>query len=196
MKTLLILVFFTFCSFNISLAGDIAGKVKTKDSKNIGNAVIYVDNISGKSFPIPDKHAIMDQKNLTFIPHVLPIVTGTTVDFLNSDDVLHNVFTSDGCANNFNLGSWPKGEIRTYTFNNPGCFAVMLCNVHPEMEAYVISIRTPYYAVGLENGSYKIKDIPAGTYTLKIWHEKYQGSDLTVVVPEKGEVTVNFILSK
>ena len=196
MKNLLILFFITFCSLNISFAGDIVGKVKTKDSKNINNSAIYVDKIPGKSFITTDKHSIMDQKNLTFIPHVLPVLAGTTVDFLNSDDVLHNVFTSDGCANYFDLGSWPKGEVRSYTFNTVGCFAIMLCNIHPQMEAFVISIETPYWAVSSENGSYTIKDIPAGTYTLKIWHEKLKGSDITVVVPEKGEVTVDFILSK
>jgi len=186
-----VLVILLICSLNISYAGNITGKV-SKGKKNISNAVIYVD--IGKNISVSGKHAKMDQKNLTFIPHVLPIQAGTTVDFLNSDDLLHNVFTSDGCAENFNLGSWPKGETRAYTFNNVGCFPVMLCNVHPEMEAYVVTLGTPYFVLSSSNGSYKIKNVPAGTYTLKIWHEKYQGSDVTVDVPENGDVTVNFEL--
>lgn len=171
------------------LSGNITGKV-TKGNKNISNAVVYVD--IGKNVSVSGKHAKMDQKNLTFIPHVLPIQAGTTVDFMNSDDLLHNVFTSDGCADNFNLGSWPKGESRSYTFKNPGCFATMLCNVHPEMEAYVIVLGTPYFALTSRNGSYKIKNVPEGTYTVKVWSENYKISDVSVTVPAKGDVTVNF----
>lgn len=178
------------------LAGDIKGQVKAKGAKHNGDAVIYVDKIAGKTFQPPKEHALMDQKNLTFIPHVLPVLVGTTVDFLNSDDVLHNVFTPDGCAQKFNLGTWPKGQVRSYTFKEPGCIAVMLCNVHPEMEAFVVVLETPYYAVSAKDGSYLIKDVPPGKYTLKIWHEKLKGESVSVDVPEKGEVIVNFDLKK
>lgn len=170
-------------------AGTIKGKV-SKGKKVINNAVIYVD-ITGST---SNEHVQMDQKNMTFIPHVLPILAGTTVDFLNSDDVLHNVFTPDGCAENFNLGSWPKGEIRSYTFKNAGCFPVMLCNVHPEMEAYIVVLGSAYFALS-SDGIYEIKNVPAGKYNLKIWHEKYKGSDIKVNVPESGEVIKNFILN-
>jgi plastocyanin len=191
MKTLF---FFTVCLAiylnNISYAGNIVGKV-TNGSKGIVNAVIYIGS-DGQSHSGSGKHAKMNQKHLTFIPHVLPILVGTTVDFLNGDDVLHNVFCSDACAENFNLGSWPKGETRSYTFNNAGCFATILCNVHPEMEAYVICVGTPYFALSGSGGSYKIKNVPAGTYTLKVWSEKYNIKDASVTVPEKGDVTVNF----
>jgi len=184
------LVIMLIYSFNISIAGNITGKV-TKSKKNVSNAVIYVD--IGKNVTVSGKHAKMDQKKMTFVPHVLPVQAGTTVDFHNSEDILHNVFSSDACADNFNLGSYPKGESKSYTFNNPGCVATILCNVHPEMEAYVVTLGTPYFALS-SNGSYKIKNVPAGTYTLKIWHEKYQGSDVSVDVPESGDVTVNIDL--
>jgi plastocyanin len=138
----------------------------------------------------------MDQKNLVFIPHVLPILAGTTVDYLNSDDVLHNVFTPDKCAEKFNLGTWPKGKVRSYTFKNTGCVSVMLCNVHPEMEAYILVLETPYYAVSTKEGSYIIKNAPAGKHTLRIWHEKLKGESQEVTVTESGEVTVNFEIKK
>ena len=89
----------------------------------------------------------MDQKNLAFVPHVLPVVVGTTVDFLNSDQVLHNVFTPDKCAGKFNLGTWPKGETRSVKFDQTGCSPVMLCNVHPEMEGFVVVLQNPYAGV-------------------------------------------------
>ena len=173
-------------------AGNIVGKVKAKGVKNSGDAVVFIEKIPSKTFTLPKDHPRFDQKNLMFHPHVLPVLVGSTVDFLNSDDVLHNVFSPDQCAEKFNLGTWPKGQIRSYTFKTPGCAPVMLCNVHPEMEAYVIVLETPYFAVSEKDGAYRIKDVPAGKYTLKIWHEKLKGQSVDVVVPESGDVTVDF----
>lgn len=178
------------------LAGDIKGKVKAIGVKNNANAVVYIERIPGKKFDPPKETAIMDQKNLVFIPHVLPIVAGTTVKYVNSDDVLHNVFSPDQCAEKFNLGTWPKGQARSYTFRNPGCVPVMLCNVHPEMEAYILVLETPYYAVSAKDGTYEIKNVPAGKYTLKIWHEKLKGQTVNMEVSEKGEATVDFELKR
>lgn len=178
-------------------AGTIKGKVEAKKgAKHSGNTVIYIEKISGKQFDPPKEPVTMDQKNLVFIPHVLPIVVGTTVKYLNSDDVLHNVFTPDKCAEKFNLGTWPKGQARSYTFKTLGCGAVMLCNVHPEMEAYVVVLQNPYFAVSAKDGSYVIKNVPAGKYTFKIWHEKLKGASQEITVPESGEVEVNFEIKK
>ena len=183
------------CSSSITLAGDIKGKVKAVGARNSANAVIYVEKIPGKTFDPPKDPATMDQKNLVFIPHVLPVVAGTTVKYLNSDDVLHNVFTPDKCAEKFNLGTWPKGQSRSYTFKNAGCFSLMLCNVHPEMEAYVVVLENPYYAVSAKDGSYTIKNVPPGKHTLKIWHEKLKGESQEVTVAE-GPADVNFEVKK
>lgn len=179
-----------------SEAGNIIGTVKAKGVKNSADAVVYIEKISGKTFNAPKEHAKMDQKNLKFHPHVLPILAGTTVDFLNSDDVLHNVFSPDQCADKMNLGTWPKGQTRSYTYKSAGCVTVMLCNVHPEMEAYVLALETPYYAVSAVDGKYEIKDVPAGKYELKIWHEKLKAQIVSVNVPEKGNVTVDFEIHK
>ncbi len=184
------LVVMLICSFNISIAGNITGKV-TKGKKNISNAVIYVD--IGKNVSVSGKHAKMDQKKMTFIPHVLPVQAGTTVDFHNDEDILHNVFCSDACADNFNLGSYPKGESKSYTFSNAGCVATILCNVHPEMEAYVVVLGSPYFALS-SGGNYKIKNVPAGSYTIKVWHEKYGTTSVSVDVPASGDVTANIDL--
>ncbi|HAL56232.1 MAG TPA: hypothetical protein DCP63_07110 [Bacteroidetes bacterium] len=183
------------CSSTL-FAGDIKGKVKATGAKNSGNAVVYVEKIPGRTFDPPKEPAIMDQKNLVFLPHVLPVVAGTTVKYLNSDDVLHNVFTPDKCADKFNLGTWPKGQVRSFTFKNVGCVSVMLCNVHPEMEAFVVVLENPYYAVSAKDGSYEIKNVPAGKYTLKIWHEKLKGQSQEITVTESGGVAAHFELAK
>jgi plastocyanin len=179
-----------------ALAGDITGKVTAKGARHAGNAVIYIEKIEGQTFEAPEKHAVMDQKDLTFIPHVLPVIAGTTVDFLNSDEVMHNVFSPDKCANKFNLGTWPKGETRSYTFEEVGCTPVMLCNVHPEMEAFVVVLETLFFAVSEKDGAYTIKNVPPGTYTLSIWHEKLKGKSVEIVVPEEGSVTQDFVIKR
>lgn len=181
---------------HLASAGNIVGKVKAHGVKNSADAVIYIEKIEGKSFPAAKDHALMDQKGLKFHPHVLPILAGTTVDFLNSDDVLHNVFSPDACADKVNLGTWPKGQKRSFVFKNPGCQAVLLCNVHPEMEAFVVVCETPYFAVSAADGSYEIKDVPPGKYTLKIWHEKLKGQPIQIEVPEKGEGKADFDIQK
>lgn len=183
-------------TLNTVFAGDITGTIKAIGVKHPGNAIIYIEKIEGKTFEAPKGHAEIDQKDLTFTPHVLPIVAGTTVDFLNSDGVLHNVFTPDKCAEKFNLGTWPKGEKRSFTFNNIGCTPVLLCNVHPEMEAFVVVMQNPYFAVSKENGSYTIKDVPPGKYTLTIWHEKLKCQSVEIVVPGGGSVINDFVIKR
>jgi plastocyanin len=174
-------------------AGDLHGKVVCKGVRNCADAVVYVGAIPGKTFPSPKEHAKMDQKNLVFDPHVLPVLAGTTVDFLNSDAVLHNVFTPDACADKFNLGTWPQGQTKSYTFQKE-CAAVLLCKVHPEMEAYVVVVPTPYFALVKADGSFHIGDVPDGSYTVKVWHPKLKAAQKTVTVA--GATSVDFEIAK
>jgi plastocyanin len=166
-------------------AGEIHGKVACKGVKDSADAVVYVAAISGKSFPAPAEHAKIDQLNMVFHPHVLAVLAGTTVDFLNSDAVLHNVFSPDACAEKFNLGTWPKGQTRSFTFKKE-CVASLLCKVHPEMEAFVVVTPTPYFAVTKADGTYAIPGVPDGSYTVKVWHPKLKGSQKDVTVAGGG----------
>ena len=173
----------------------ITGKVDAPRPRDRVNAVVFVDRVEGEFAP-PSEPAVMDQKNLEFLPHVLPVLAGTTVDFLNSDEVLHNVFSPDLCARKFNLGSWPKGEVRSHRFDKPSCQAVMLCNIHPEMEAYIVTLQNPFYAVTDTAGAYRIEDVPPGSRTLRVWHERLAAEPVQVDVPESGSVEVNFRLRR
>jgi plastocyanin len=175
------------------LAGDIHGKVAAHGVRNSADAVVYVDKIAGKTFTPPAAHAKIDQKNMQFLPHVLPILAGTTVDFLNSDAVLHNVFSPDACADHFNLGTWPQGQTKSFTFKKE-CFAALLCKVHPEMEGFIAALPTPYFAVTAADGSYVIKDVPDGTYTVKVLHPKLKTATKSVAV--KGATQADFEISK
>ena len=172
-------------------AGDIEGKVTGMK----GNSVIYLDTIAGKTFPAPKDHPVMDQRGLVFAPHIMVVQQGTTVEFLNSDTVQHNVFWtaigSDKKAGH-NLGTWPKGEKRSFTFDKPGVVP-LLCNVHPDMGAYIIVTPTPYFAETDDSGNYKIKDVPDGSYTVTVWHEgaKSQSKPVSVSGGAKADFTVS-----
>ena len=174
-------------------AGDLHGKVVCKGVRDCADAVVYVAAIPGKTFPAPKEHAKMDQKTLVFTPRVLPVLVGATVDFLNSDKVLHNVFSPDACAEKFNLGTWPQGEIRSYTFKKE-CVAALLCKVHPEMEAFVVAVPTPYFAVAKADGSFQIADVPDGAYTVKVWHPKLKPAEKPVKVA--GATEASFEIAK
>jgi plastocyanin len=176
-----------------ALAGSIHGKVMATGMRNNADAVVYVDTIAGKTFPAPEEHAEVDQKDLEFVPHVLAVQVGTTVDFRNSDAFLHNVFTPEKCAERFNLGSWPQGQVRSYTFKQP-CAAVLLCNVHPEMEAYVVAVPTPYHAVTDKDGTYAFEGVPDGTYMVKVWHPKLKEASRQVTV--SGATEADFELER
>lgn len=173
-------------------AGTISGKV----SGVSGESVVYVDAIAGKTFPAPSQQPVMDQKGLMFQPHIVVVQQGTTVEFLNSDSVAHNVFWISIGGNKklgHNLGTWPKGEKRPFKFDNPGAVP-LLCNVHPEMSGYVVVAPTPYFATSDKSGEYKIENIPDGSYTVTAWHEgaKNQSKPVTVA----GDTKADFTLSK
>jgi plastocyanin len=178
----------------VAPAGELKGVVKVPGVKTNADAVVYVDAIAGKTFPPPTAHAQIDQKNLVFVPHVLPVLVGTTVDFLNSDAVLHNVFSPDKCCETFNLGSWPKGQTRGYTFK-ARCAATLLCKVHPEMEGFVLALPTPWFAVTDKTGAYVIKDLPDGAYTVKVWHPKFK-TEASKAVTVAGSTTADLELKK
>lgn len=172
-----------------SQAGEIKGKVTAQGMKSPENIAVYVDAVAGKTFSPPSKHIVEDQSHMTFVPHVLVVLKGTTVDFLNSDPVGHNVYWPNISGNkklHVNLGTWPQGQKKSFTFNDLGV-APLLCNVHPEMSGYVVVVPTPYFAVTNKEGEFVIKDVPEGSYTLMTWSE--QGKAATQSVSVSGAST-------
>ncbi len=180
-----------------SWAGGIKGKVTAQGLRSGENIAVYVDAIPGKNFDPPAQHVVIDQRKMTFVPHVVIVLKGTTVDFLNSDPVGHNVYWPSISGNKklaHNLGTWPKGEKKAFQFSDLGA-APLLCNVHPEMSGYVVIVPTPYFAVTGKDGSFEIKDVPAGHYTLKTWSE--EGKPTTQAVDVSGAIsTVELKITK
>lgn len=154
-------------------AGDIKGTV-TVAGASPANSAVWIGAITGKTFTPPAKQAIIDQKHMKFIPHVLVILKGTTVNFLNSEPTLHNVFwpsVGDNKKLANNLGTRPMGKTVSFTFNNLGVIP-LLCNVHQEMSGYIVVVSTPYFTVTGPDGSFSINGVPPGHYTLKFWNEE------------------------
>lgn len=171
-----------------SLAGEIKGRVSVQGLKSAENIAVYVDAIPDKKFDAPTNKPVIDQAKMTFVPHVVVVQAGTTVEFLNSDPVGHNVYWPSISGNkklSHNLGTWPKGDKKAFQFNDVGV-AGLLCNVHPEMNGYVVVVPTPYFAVTDKNGNYEIKNVPAGKYTLKTWSEDGKVTTQAVEVTASG----------
>lgn len=178
--------------------GTIKGSITVSGVKTPENVLVYLDEVPG-DWPPPEEPAAMDQIKLVFTPHVLPIVKGTTVRFLNSDPILHNVFwpKGEGYATR-NLGTWGKGASKTYTFDALGN-VVLLCNVHAEMEGHIVVLQNPFFAVVGEEGTYEIKDVPPGKYTLKTWYsnpKKLRAKSVEVTVAAGGVAEQDFSLSR
>ena len=180
-----------------SRANDIKGKVSVQGIKTAENIAVYVDVIADKKFEAPKDHVVIDQRKMAFLPHVVAVQQGTTVDFLNSDPVGHNVYWPSISGNkklSHNLGTWPKGDKKPFQFNDLGV-ASLLCNVHPEMSGYVVVVPTPYFAVTDKDGNFEIKNVPAGKYSLKTWSE--DGKPTTQAVDLSGaSATVELTVKK
>src|SRR5215469_17804248 len=180
-----------------SSANEIKGKVSVQGIKSAENIAVYVDVISDKKFDAPKESVVVDQRKMAFIPHVVVVQQGTTVEFLNSDPVGHNVYWPSISGNKklaHNLGTWPQGEKKPFQFNDVGT-AALLCNVHPEMSGYVVVVPTPYFAVTDKDGNFEIKNIPAGKYRLKTWSE--DGKPTTQSVEVSGAAaTVELTVKK
>ncbi|MFQ5738183.1 MAG: methylamine utilization protein [Acidobacteriota bacterium] len=148
------------------------------------NVVVYLTGPQVRSPQPPKGPVVLDQRNLRFVPHVLPIVRGTAVLFPNSDQIRHNVFSASP-ARMFNLGIYPSGARRTVIFNKPGVVE-LLCTVHPEMSAYVLILETPYFSATDARGTFRIAGIEPGTYTLGFWCE-HNGTLTRTIKVRKGE---------
>jgi len=134
----------------------------------------------------------MKQVGETFVPHVLPIVQGTTVDFPNQDPIFHNVFSLSG-TKSFDLGRYPKGDSRSVTFEQTGIVPVF-CHLHSNMSAIVLVLDNPFFSMPDVEGQYRIENIPAGTYTIVGWHERSEPVEQQVEVLPGQSVELNIVI--
>jgi plastocyanin len=170
--------------------GIVKGRI-TIDGKPTSDVVVSVaglppDIVKSQKSKVKAKNAVMDQKNKKFHPRVLPVLVGATVDFPNNDNAWHNVFSKSD-AKKFDLGLYPGGQSRSVTFDKVGVVKI-LCNVHPQMEAYVVVQGHPYFSGADSRGNYRLNAVPLGMYRLEVWHPELGVKAVPFNLVREGEV--------
>jgi len=156
-------------------------------------SIVYLESAPRGAFEQTESgRASMDQRNETFVPHVLAITTGTTVDFPNSDHFYHNVFSLSK-TRAFDLGRYPAGNSRSVRFDRPGIVRVF-CDIHSHMNAFILVFSHPFFAASDDDGRYRIDGVPPGTYNVIAWNEGLASEPKQVTVAEGAAAELDFAI--
>jgi hypothetical protein len=175
--------------------GDVAREdVVVAADKGLANVFVYVKTGISGTYPPPATAAVIDQKGCTYHPHVFGVVTGQNIEILNSDPTLHNIHSLPEKNEAFNLGMPVQGMKYTKKFDKQEVMVRIKCDVHGWMSAYCGVVAHPFFAVTAADGTYTIKNLPAGTYTIEAWHEKFgtQTQQVTVGATDSKAVPFTF----
>jgi plastocyanin len=154
--------------------------------------VVYLETAPRGAFELREgARAVMDQRDETFVPHVLAVIAGTTVDFTNNDRTYHNVFSFTK-GNRFDLGRYGRGHKKSVRFDRPGIVRVF-CDIHSHMSAFVLVFGHRFFATTDAEGRYQIDNVPPGTYTLVAWNDGQARESRSVTVPETSGVEADFV---
>jgi len=157
-------------------------------------SVVYFETAPANAFERPaERRARIDQRDETFVPHILAITAGTTVDFPNSDPTYHNVFSLSR-SKQFDLGRYAAGRTKSVVFDRPGIVRVF-CDIHSHMNAWILVFAHRFFAVTDEAGRYRIEGVPPGTYTVSVWNEAV-ARESQVVTLAASPVELDFTLSR
>ena len=169
------------------------GTPAARDLPDLLRSVVYLESAPRGAFETSEGgHAVMDQRNETFVPHVLAITTGTTVDFPNSDKFYHNVFALSKIRP-FDLGRYATGATRPVRFDRAG-IARVFCDIHSHMNAYILVFSHPFFAMTDGDGRYRIDNVPPGTYGVIAWNEGASSEPRPITVPDGGVAELDFML--
>ena len=156
-------------------------------------SVVYLESAPRGAFESSEpRRVVMDQRNETFVPHVLAVMTGTTVDFPNSDPFYHNVFSLSKAAR-FDLGRYAAGRSRSVTFDKPGIVRVF-CEIHSHMNAFILVFSHPFFALTDGEGRYRIDNIPPGGYGVIAWNEGTASEPAPIAIGDGGIAELDFTL--
>ena len=169
------------------------GAPADRDAPDRLRSVVYLEAAPRGAFDQTEPgDAVMDQRNETFVPHLLAITTGTTVAFPNSDRIYHNVFSLSK-TRTFDLGRYAVGHSKSIRFDRPGIVRVF-CDIHSHMSAFILVFAHPFFTITDTEGHYRIDSVPAGTYNVIAWNEGLASDPKPVTVPESGIVELEFAL--
>ncbi|PYP85404.1 MAG: hypothetical protein DMG65_20695 [Candidatus Angelobacter sp. Gp1-AA117] len=166
--------------------------VVVKNGK-LANVFVYIkDGLPQGSFSPSPEPAVLDQKGCRYVPHVLGLMVGQPLKVLNDDNAEHNVHPMPRENSEWNESQMPHGQPITKTFHKSEMMMPVQCNQHPWMKMYVNVIPNPYFAVSADNGTFEIKDLPPGEYTLAAVHEKFGEQTMKIKVGAKQAAQANF----
>jgi plastocyanin len=167
------------------------GTPAPREVPELTRSVVYLESAPLGAFEATEsRRALMDQRNETFVPHVLAITTGTRVEFPNSDKFYHNVFSLSK-TKRFDLGRYAAGHSESVRFDRPGIVRVF-CDIHSHMNAYILVFSHPFFAMSDADGRYQIDSVPPGTYNVIAWNEGTATEPRTVTVPEGAAAELDF----
>ncbi len=174
-------------------SSDVGPPLLDRDLPDRMKSVVYLESAPRGAFDQPDPaRAVMDQRNETFVPHVLAITAGTTVDFPNSDRIYHNVFSLSK-TKSFDLGRYAVGRSKAIRFDRPGIVRVF-CDIHSHMNAFILVFSHPFYAMTDTEGRYRIDDVPPGAYSVVAWNEGLASDPKAVTVADGATTELDFSL--
>jgi plastocyanin len=154
-------------------------------------SVVYLETAPRGAFEHAEQRRIvLDQRNETFVPHVLAITTGTTVEFPNSDQIFHNVFSLSKTAR-FDLGRYAAGRSKSVRFDRPGIVRVF-CDIHSHMNAFILVFSHTFFALTDPDGRYRLDNVPPGSYSVIAWHEGILSSPKPAAVSADGAAELDF----
>jgi plastocyanin len=163
------------------------GQHGPRDAPDRRRSVVYLETAPQAAFEAPAPgRAVLDQRNEAFVPYVLALTVGSTVEFPNSDPFYHNVFSLSK-PRRFDLGRYPKGQSRAVRFDQPGVVRVF-CEIHSHMSAFILVFAHRYFATTDADGRYRIEGVPPGTYTLAVWNDGQVRGRREVRVAAPGDV--------
>jgi len=169
------------------------GRGPARDGPDRRRSVVYLETAPQGAFEEHERtRAVLDQRNESFVPYVLAIPVGATVDFPNSDRTYHNVF-SFSKTRRFDLGRYGRGESKFVRFDKPGVVRVF-CEIHSHMSAFILVFAHRFFATTDAEGRYRIDEVPAGSYTVSAWNDGEVRETRPVRVPEGGAVELDFVV--
>ena len=170
----------------------VSQEVVVNKNSTLKNVLVYIkDGLSGKTYEPPKQKLLFDQLGCEYNPHVLGIMVGQELEIKNSDPTLHNVHSLSKLNQPFNRAQPMKNMVMTEKFDKVETFKVK-CEVHSWMNAYIGVFNHPFFAVTGDDGSFTLKGVPAGEYTVEAWQEKYGSQTAKVKVEASGKATVEF----
>jgi plastocyanin len=168
-------------------------KAYVVDGGGLANVFVYVkDGLGNLKFPVPTTPVVLDQQGCWYVPRVFGIQVGQPFNIVNSDETLHNIHALPMANREFNRGQRIKGEKYSTVFTTPEIMVPFKCDVHRWMNAWVGVVSHPFYSVSGSGGTFELKGLPPGTYTIEAWHEKLGTQTQSVTIGAKETKPVAF----